>query len=197
MSGSIIPNEEKFSISKIKLKSDGILDLSYEITEVIGQESYTNKYHLESAKDVHPDLRNLFKSLNPIVARILQLNAFQSVVSTPDFKATAKQKEAADAYADEVVGNVNLIGLSYSGTGDNVKVVLTAMYTVANNQKIVINTPAIRITGESWGFEEELTGVASAIESEAYEFLFKGKKAQLELFGAEDLEKVEDELPFG
>lgn len=189
---SFTPSEAQFSISKVKLKKDGVVDLHYEVTETVGQETYTNKYHLESAKDVHPDMRQLFKSLNTIVARIFKFTSFQSVVSAPDFKATAKQREAADTYADEVTKGVHVSGLSYSGTGDNVKVVLTALYTVANNQKVAINTPAIRIEGESWGFEEELADIASQIEGEVYQFLFHGKKAQLEIFGQGDTDKDED-----
>lgn len=187
---SFTPSEGQFSISKVKLKKDGVIDLHYEVTETVGQESYTNKYHLESAKDVHPDMRELFKNLKPIVSRIFKLTSFQSVVSAPDFKATAKQKEAADSYADEVTNGVHVTGLSYGGTGDNVKVVLTALYTVANNQKVAINTPAIRVEGESWGFEEQLQEIVAAVEKEVYQFLYEGKKAQLEIFGQDDDEHV-------
>ncbi len=36
-----------------------------------------------------------------------------------------------------------------------------------------------------FGFEEELEEIVADIENEVYAFLFKGKKAQLELFGAD------------
>lgn len=181
-----IPSEKNFAISKVKLKKDEVIDLNYDVTEVIGQESFTNTYHMESAKSVHPDMRELFKRLNPIMARVLKLTSFQSVVSSPDFKATAKQVKAAEVYSDELTAGVHVFGLSYSGKGDNVKVVLTAMYSVANNQKVVINSPAIRIEGESWGFEEELNDIAAGIEGEVYAYLYKGKKAQLELFNGQN-----------
>ena len=41
-----IPTKEKFSLSKVKLLKDGGLDVHYEVTEVVGNESYTNKYHV-------------------------------------------------------------------------------------------------------------------------------------------------------
>lgn len=51
-----IPTKEKFSLSKVKLLKDGGLDVHYEVTEVVGNESYTNKYHVLSCKRHTPDL---------------------------------------------------------------------------------------------------------------------------------------------
>ncbi len=49
----LIPSEKAFALSKVKTLKDGGLDVHYEVTETIGNESYTNKYHVESAKDIH------------------------------------------------------------------------------------------------------------------------------------------------
>lgn len=43
----------------------------------------------------------------------------------------------------------------------------------------------MKFNTETFGFEEELEYNVSDIENEVYEFLFNGKKAQLELFGAD------------
>lgn len=61
----LIPSEKAFALSKVKTLKDGGLDVHYEVTETIGNESYTNKYHVESAKDIHPDLRDCFDRLAP------------------------------------------------------------------------------------------------------------------------------------
>ena len=66
----LIPSEKAFALSKVKTLKDGGLDVHYEVTETIGNESYTNKYHVESAKDIHPDLRDCFDRLRPIMGRI-------------------------------------------------------------------------------------------------------------------------------
>ena len=57
----------------------------------------------------------------------------------------------------------------------------------------------LKFNTETFGFEEELEEIAADIETEVYAFLFKGKKAQLELFGLMakpapglNAEKVED-----
>lgn len=180
-----VPTKEKFSLSKVKLLKDGGLDVHYEVTEVVGNESYTNKYHVLSAKDIHPDLRKLFKDLCPIMGRVFNITSFKSMIATPDFKATKKQIEIADSFANECLGNIEVRGISLSGQDDNVGVVLTGLFTVSNNQKTAINTPRMKYAVETFGFEEELENIVCDIESEVYEFLFDGKRAQMDLFGAD------------
>lgn len=181
----LIPTKEKFSLSKVKLLKDGGLDVHYEVTEVVGNESYTNKYHVESAKDIHPDLRDCFDRLRPIMGRIFNITSFLSMVETSDFKATKKQSELSRDFADEMLKNIEVRGVSFSGQDDNVGVVLTGLFTVSNNQKTAINSPRLKFNTETFGFEEELEEIVADIENEVYAFLFKGKKAQLELFGAD------------
>lgn len=181
----LIPSESSFSLSKVKLVKDGGLEVHYEATEVIGSEAYTNKYHVVNTKDIHPDLNNLFKSLTPIMGRIFNVTSFLSMVETDDFKATKKQNEAARGFAEECLKNIEIRCISLSGQDDNLGVVITGIYTVANGLKTCINSPRIKLSTESFGFEEELENIISDIEQEVYEYLFKGKKAQLELFGAD------------
>lgn len=178
-----IPTKEKFALSKVKLQKDGGLDVHYEVTEVVGNDSYTNKYHVLSAKDIHPDLRELFNDLRPIMGRIFNITSYKSMMATPDFKATKKQLEIADLFAGECLKNIEVRGVSLSGQDDNVGVVLTGLFTVSNNQKTAINSPRLKFNTETFGFEEELETIVNSIENEVYGFLFEGKKAQLELFG--------------
>lgn len=181
----LIPSEKVFALSKVKTLKDGGLDVHYEVTETVGNESYTNKYHVESAKDIHPDLRNCFDRLRPIMGRIFNITSFLTLIETDDFKANKKQQETARNFADEMLKNIEVRGVSFSGQDDNVGVVLTGLFTVSNNQKTAINSPRLKFNTETFGFEEELEEIAADIENEVYEFLFKGKKAQLELFGAD------------
>lgn len=181
----LIPSEKAFALSKVKTLKDGGLDVHYEVIEIIGNESYTNKYHVESAKDIHPDLRDCFDRLRPIMGRIFNITSFLSMVETSDFKATKKQSELSRDFADEMLKNIEVRGVSFSGQDDYVGVVLTGLFTVSNNQKTAINSPRLKFNTEMFGFEEELEAIVADIENEVYAFLFKGKKAQLELFGAD------------
>lgn len=178
-----VPSEKNFSLSKVKLVKDGGLDVHYEVIETIGSESYSNKYHVESGKDIHPDLRDCFDRLRPVMGRVFNLTSFLSLIENPNFDADERQEHIARDFADECLDNIEVRGVSLSGTGDNVGVVLTGLFAVSNNQKTAINTPRLKFNTETFGFEEELEEIVGDIEAEVYAFLFKGKKAQLELFG--------------
>lgn len=181
----LVPKENQFALSKVKLLKDGGIDVHYEVTEVIATESYTNQYHVTSAKDIHPDFQSLFDDLAPIMGRVFNITSFLSMVETPEFKATKTQKQTAEEFADECLKNIEVRGVSLSGKGDNIGVVLTGLFTTANGQKTAINSPRMKYNTESFGFEEELERIVNEIEHEVYAFLFKGKKAQLELFDGE------------
>lgn len=165
-----VPSEKAFALSKVKLLKGGGLSVHYEVTEVIGQESYTNKYQVDSAKDVHPDLFALFANIRPIMGRVFN---FVSSLSMTE----------ADEYQSEILDKLDVRGVSLSGMDDNLGVVIYGTYETRNGQKVAVNTPRIQLGTISFGFEEELEEIIGQIEGEVYAFLFKGKKAELELFG--------------
>lgn len=96
-----------------------------------------------------------------------------------------KAKRVITGFCRRNVENIEVRGVSFSGQDDNVGVVLTGLFTVSNNQKTAINSPRLKFNTETFGFEEEFEAIVADIENEVYAFLFKGKKAQLELFGAD------------
>ena len=179
------PNPKDFQLEKVKLVNNGGICAHYDVTEVVGGTSYTNHYVVDNGMDVHPDLAGLFEDLRPIVARVFNINSFLSFVEDPANKIPAKIQEQARAFAGELLNNIEVRGVSFSGKDDNVGVVITAVYTTANGLKTCINTPRIKMTTISFGFEEELEEIVGKIEREVYAYLFDGKQAQLSLFGAD------------
>ena len=179
------PTENNFSLEKVKLVNNGGICAHYDVTEVVGGTSYTNHYVVDNGMDVHPDLAGLFEDLRPIVARVFNINSFLSFVEDPANKIPAKIQEQARGFAGELLNNIEVRGVSFSGKDDNVGVVITAVYTTANGLKTCINTPRIKMATISFGFEEELEEIVGKIEREVYAYLFDGKQAQLSLFGAD------------
>lgn len=192
-----VPDEKAFALSKVKTISDGGLDVHFEVEEVCGAEIYRENYHVCSTKEIHPDLQKLFGKLKPIMARVYHLSFFRSLLETPDFKATKKQCELSESAFSEVLKKLNVTGISLSGKGDNVGVVLTGTFTADSNQKMAINSHRMKFKDSRYGFEEEMEEIIGEIESEVYAFLFKGKKAQLELFpdDTETCEQLSGEEP--
>ena len=179
------PNPKDFQLEKVKLVNNGGICAHYDVTEVVGGTSYTNHYVVDNGMDVHPDLAGLFEDLRPIVARVFNINSFLSFVEDPANKIPAKIQEQARGFAGELLNNIEVRGVSFSGKDDSVGVVITAVYTTANGLKTCINTPRIKMATISFGFEEELEEIVGKIEREVYAYLFDGKQAQLSLFGAD------------
>lgn len=180
------PNPKDFQLEKVKLVNNGGICVHYDVTEVVGGTSYTNHYVVDNGMDVHPDLAGLFEDLRPIVVRVFNINSFLSFVEDPANKIPAKIQEQARGFAGELLNNIEVRGVSFSGKDDNVGVVITAVYKTANGLKTCINTPRIKMATISFGFEEELEEIVGKIEREVYAYLFDGKQAQLSLFGAEN-----------
>ena len=196
------PSEKAFSLSKVKVISGGGLDVNFEVEEAIGAEVYRENYHLASSKEIHPDLQKLFDRLKPIMARVYHLSFFRTLLDTPDFKATKKQKELAEIAFKEITNKISVTGVSLSGKDDNVGVVITGAFTADSNQKMAINSHRMKFNDERYGFEEELEEIVGDIDREVYAFLFKNKKAQLTLFdefgepyGEQEFNGDEDDEP--
>lgn len=194
-----VPTEKNFSLEKVKLAKDGGIEAQYEVVETNGGESYVNHYAVNNAKEIHPDLAALFKDLRPIVARVFGITSFLSMLESPDMKLPESKLFAARSFANELLNNIEVRGVSYSGQDENVGVVITAVYTTGNGLKTCINTPRLKMATISFGFEEELETIVGKIEREVYAFLFEGKQAQLSLFGqdgnAPEPAVANDDLP--
>ncbi len=182
MENATIPVEKSFNLSKVKLTNGG-LQADYQISEVIGGEPSVTDYSASVSREIHPDLRGLFEDLRQIVARVFNITSFLTLIESDEMKLPESKRLLARQYAQELIGKIDVRGVSWSGSDDNVGVVITAVFETPNGLKTCINTPRIKVAQISFGFEEELESIVDAIKGEVYQFLFKGKQAQLSLFG--------------
>ena len=146
---------EQFTLKKVKYIPDSNLFSSFIMQEIRGNEIYNNKGKLESNKLPHPDLTNLLTQMIPMAKRVLMYGDDQSVRVT---------------------------GLSITGFEETKAVILTTLVMAPAGVLMGIPTHKIELSGDIYAFEEELSGITDKIEKEVFEYLFKGKKAQLELF---------------
>ena len=189
------PIEKNFNLSKVKLNPNGGLQADYQITETIGGELSVTDYHANVTRDIHPDMRGLFEDLRPIVARVFNITSFLTLMESYDMKLTEPKKLLARQFAAELIAKIDVRGVSWSGTDDTVGVIITAVFETPNGLKTCINTPRIKMAQISFGFEEELETIVGNIKKEVYEFLFKGKQAQLSLFGEQTNNAPADNAP--
>lgn len=179
------PVKESFKLSKVKLVKDGGLDCHFQVDETIGQEVYQEKYHTESAKDLHPDLASCFNSLHPILARVYHMNFFRALMGNEDFEATAEQSAIAEKMYQEILQKIKVTEIRLSGSNENEGVVLIGSLKGNSAKGLSMVSEKINFSDSFYGFEEDLEITIDEIKDEVYSFLFEGKRAQLSLFGEE------------
>lgn len=183
MEQKTIPTEKNFNLSKVKLNPNGGLQADYQVSETVGGEPSVTDYHANVSRDIHPDLLGLFEDLRPIVARVFNITSFLTFLESDEMKLPESKRLLARSFANELIEKIDVRGVSWFGTDDNVGVVITAVFETPNGLKTCINTPRIKTANISFGFEEELEKIVDTIKTEVYQFLFNGKQAQLSLFG--------------
>lgn len=150
--------KENFILSKLRMQKNGGVKIRYEIVEHDGDIAYTEKFNIESSKLVHPDMLELLSSLRYIVGKMFHV----------------KDESDAEQFID-------VTGVSFSGTSDNVGVIIYARITSDNGAQINVSTPRIILTGNVLGFEDRLNDICRRIHTESYKFIFEGNIAPLEV----------------
>ena len=178
-----IPTEKDFNLSKVKLLPKGGIQAEYQVTQVVGGEPSVLDRNETCTRDVHPDMSQMFADLRMIVARVFNITSFLTLLESDEMKLPESKKMLARNFADELIQKIEVRGVSWSGSDENVGVVITAVFETPNGLKTCINTPRIKLAQISFGFEEELETIVEAIKKEVYAYLFRGKQAQLSLFG--------------
>lgn len=178
-----IPTEKDFNLSKVKLLPKGGIQAEYQVTQIVDGETSLIDRNETCNRDVHQDLTGLFQDLRIIVGRVFGITSFLTLMESDEMKLPESKKALARALADELLDKIDVRGVSWSGTGENVGVVITAVLETPNGLKTCINTPRIKMAQISFGFEEELETIVESIKKEVYAYLFRGKQAQLSLFG--------------
>lgn len=181
-----IPTEKDFNLSKVKLLPKGGIQAEYQVTQTIDGDASLIDRNETCTRDVHPDLAAMFEDLRTIVGRVFNITSFLTLLESDEMKLPESKRMLARSFADELLSKIEVRGVSWSGTGDNVGVVITAVFETPNGLKTCINTPRIKMAQISFGFEEELETIVESIKTEVYAYLFKGKQAQLSLFGQDD-----------
>lgn len=189
-----IPTEKDFNLSKVKLLPKGGIQAEYQVTQTVDGETSLIDRNETCTRDVHPDLLGLFEDLRQIVARVFNITSFLTLLESDEMKLTDAKKMIARNFADELISKIDVRGVSWSGTGDGLGVVVTSVFETPNGLKTCINTPRIKLAQISFGFEEELEQIVEAVKREVYAYLFKGKQAQLALFGQNPADDENDPL---
>ena len=120
-------------------------------------------YSTQESSQPHPDLFNVLKKLKQFLAKVYYVDDLEKI-------------------------DIN----GFSGKYESTIVVIKGMLTVPSGKKVAINSDAIDLDKEIYGFEQDLDSVITEIQDEAKAFFFQGKQAQ----GTLEFEEEDDEDDF-
>lgn len=181
-----IPSEQSFKLSKVQLKDNGCIKVNYEICESMGGIEYTNKYKIESTKEIHPDMKHLFSCLVDVLADTCNVYKLVDTVCLSKFEATDEQRAIAREEAEATTERITVKSVTLSGKDDNVGCIISGEMEVKHGLKATVITPRLKYNKEIFGFEHELGDVLMSLQKEIYAYLFRGKQAELEVFEADE-----------
>lgn len=177
-----IPSEQSFKLSKVQLKDNGCIKVNYEICESVGGVEYTNKYKIESTKEIHPDMKHLFACLVDVLADTCNVYKLVDTVCLSKFEATDEQKVIAREELEATIEGMTVKSVTLSGKDDNVGCIISGEMEVKHGLKVTLITPRLKYNEEIFGFEHELGSVLMSLQKEIYAYLFQGKQAELEVW---------------
>lgn len=168
------PTRENFELLEMKSKDRASIEFRAKASFSDGEATFSL-----SLNDAYPIIPSpdLFTPLDKLKIRLAEFygyTTFQKVVNTKDFSATKAQKEYAERFQEEQLSNIKVTGISFSGKDRN-GLIVKGTYNGSS-----INTKTLYFSNTEYG--EELLEIADTICDEMYEYIFKGKKAQLEAF---------------
>lgn len=150
------PSEQNFQLLKLKQEKNGGLTIEWHESAAHGDTVTQNKIKQTSNDIPHPDLINVLKMFKRFVGDVI--------------------------FADQNNLTIDVKGVAVSGENDSRGVIIMSTMDSLAGLPIVLNTHRIKLIDEVYGFEPELETGIDMLETEAYEYVYAGKKAQLELF---------------
>ena len=182
-----VPSESGFKLTKVQLQGNGSVKVNYEICESVGGIEYTNKYKIESTKEIHPDMKHLFACLVDVLADTCNVYKLVDTVCLSKFEATDEQKAIAREELEAIIEEMAVKSVTLSGKDDNAGCLISGEMEIKHGLKATLISPRLKYNEGIFGFESELQSVLTALQKEIYAYLFQGKHAELEVFGDDEV----------
>lgn len=181
------PLRENFTMKAVKSIDLTSLQITAESTKANGVQYFTVPYSGTYEITPHPDLTDLFKSLKDTLAQWYGYTSIRSVVNEPRFKADKAQIKHIESFIEQRLEKIRVTGISLSGN-DMDKIAIKGTYD--GNP---INTKPIHFSTETYD-GEKLKEISKSLEDEVFEYLFKDKKSEMDLFDDDEQNQEEPEL---
>lgn len=186
---------DNFELKRVKFIPNG-LEVDYNDCMNLDGETVKTFHKVKNPEYPHPDLQNEAGKLRGYIVRLMGLMNFVNITYLSDLSKIDKElgKKFKDFF--EIQATRILIREIVRDEEKNT-VIIKYEFTGTDLSLFKMQTPKINLEGEMLQFEIDMDTDLEGMKHEIFDYLFKGKRAQLSMFGeiaeADDIKDAEDD----
>lgn len=186
---------DNFELKRVKFIPNG-LEVDYNDCMNVDGETVKTFHKVKDPEYPHPDLQKEAGKLRGYIVRLMGLMNFANITYLSDLSKQDKElnKQFQDFF--EIQATRVSIREIVRDEGNNT-VIIKYEFAGTDLSLFKMQTPKINLEGEILKFEIDMDTDLEGMKHEVFDYLFKGKRAQLSMFGeiaeADDIKDSEDD----
>ena len=177
---------DNFELKRVKFIPNG-LEVDYNDCMNVDGETVKTFHRVKNPEYPHPDLPKVAGKLRGYIVRLMGLMDFENITYLSDL--SKQDKELGKQFQDffEIQSTRVMIREIVRDEEKNT-VIIKYEFTGVDFSLFKMQTPKINLEGEILKFKIEMDSDLEYMKHEIFDYLFKGKRAQLSMFG--EIEEV-------
>lgn len=186
---------DNFELKRVKFIPNG-LEVDYNDCMNVDGETVKTFHKVKDPEYPHPDLQNEAGKLRGYIVRLMGLMNFANITYLSDL--SKQDKELNKQFQDFFEIQATRVSIREIVRDEEKNtVIIKYEFTGTDLSLFKMQTPKINLEGEMLQFEIDMDTDLEGMKHEVFDYLFKGKRAQLSMFGeiaeADDIKGSEDD----
>lgn len=186
---------DNFELKRVKFIPNG-LEVDYNDCMNVDGETVKTFHKVKNPEYPHPDLQNESGKLRKYIVRLMGLMNFANITYLSDLSKQDRELDKQFKDFFEIQATRIMIREIVRDEEKNT-VIIKYEFTGTDLSLFKMQTPKINLEGEILKFEIDMYADLKGMKHEIFDYLFKGKRAQLSMFGeiaeADDIKDAEDD----
>lgn len=186
---------DNFELKRVKFIPNG-LEVDYNDCMNVDGETVKTFHKVKNPEYPHPDLPNAAGKLRGYIVRLMGLMNFANITYLSDLSKQDKELDKQFKDFFEIQATRIIIREIVRDEEKNT-VIIKYEFTGIDLSLFKMQTPKINLEDEILKFEIDMNTDLEGMKHEIFDYLFKGKRAQLSMFGeiaeADDIKDADDD----
>lgn len=194
----IVPKKKEFNLKEFKLTNAQGAHVVWNYMFPKGNAGHMDEPSIKRTLVPHDDLLNKLKLMKEMVMKSEDIDYARNIMKIPGLKPSKEMEQAVEGSILDIKSKIDVTGIKLSGKDDKRNAVITYKKVTGNKKVMGRATSAITLSGNIYGFEQELEELIEDFIKEVYEYLYEDKyqdMEQAELYPSGAFDKKEDKKP--